>query len=100
MKSFFSRLRERQLKKKLEKAAREATEASQKHVEVMDIAKAATAAFLAAERIGAPADMLQRLGAEAAAALAEMHAMHQAEIVEILDAMKTFVPENSSTKEG
>jgi hypothetical protein len=100
MKSFFSRLRERQWKKTLENAAREATEASRKHAEVMDRAKTATAAFLAAERIGAPADMLQRLGAEAAAALAEMHKMHQAEIVEILDAVTTFCPENSSTKEG
>jgi hypothetical protein len=98
--TFFAKLRERQWKKKLEKAAREATEASRKHFEVMDRAKAATARFLAAERIGAPPDMLQKLGAEAAAALAEMHAMHQTEIVEILDAMTTLCPENSSKKEG
>jgi hypothetical protein len=100
MKGLFSRLRERQWKRKLEKAAREATEASRKHGQVMDRAKAATAAFLAAERIGAPADMLQKLAAEAADALAAMNAMHQAEIVEILDTMMTFSPDNNSTKEG
>jgi hypothetical protein len=87
MTSFFKRLRDRQWKRRLEKTVREAAEASRKHTEVMDRAKTATATFLAAERIGAPPDMLQKLGAEAAAALAEMHAMHQAEIAEIAGAL-------------
>jgi len=98
--TFFAKLRERQWKKRLEKAAREASEASRKHVAVMDRAKLATATFLAAERIGAPADMLQKLAAEAATAIAEMNTMHQAEIAEIADAMTNFCPENISTKEG
>jgi hypothetical protein len=85
--TFFARLRARQWKRKLEKAVREAAEASLKHAEVMARAQTATATFLAAERIGAPPDLLQRLGAEATAAIAAMNEMHQAEIAEMVRAL-------------
>ena len=88
--NWFRKLRERQWKKKLEKVGREAAAKARRHIEIMERAKAASARFLAAERIGAPPDMLQKLGAEAAEALAEMHAMQKSEIAEIADAVTAF----------
>ena len=86
-KNWFRKLRERQEKKAIEKARRDAADASRKHVEVINRANLATATFLRFERICTPPDMLQGLAAEAAQALTEMHAMHQAEIADIATAL-------------
>jgi hypothetical protein len=83
MKSYFTRLRERQEKRALEKARREGTEVGRKHTEVVARVEWAAAALALAEKTG-DVEVLRKCTENAVAATTALNEMHRNEIAEIV----------------
>jgi hypothetical protein len=83
MKSYFTRLRERQEKRALEKARREGTEVGRKHTEVVARVEWAAAALALAEKTG-DVEVIRKCTENAVAATTALNEMHRSEIAEIV----------------
>jgi len=83
MKSYFTRLRERQEKRALEKARREGTEVGRKHTEVVARVEWAAAALALAEKTG-DVEVIRKCTENAVAATTALNEMHRNEIAEIV----------------
>ena len=83
MKSYFTRLRERQEKRALEKARREGAEVGRKHTEVVARVEWAAAALALAEKTG-DVEVLRKCTENAVAATTALNEMHRNEIAEIV----------------
>jgi hypothetical protein len=83
MTSYFTRLRERQEKRALEKARREGTEIGRKHTEVVARVEWAAAALALAEKTG-DVEVIRKCTENAVAATTALNEMHRNEIAEIV----------------
>jgi hypothetical protein len=86
MKSFFTRLRERQERRAKDRVHRESFAHAVTRARLLGNSQRASAAFLAAERAGAPADVLRKLADEALAANAAMDSFREQEKIQIANA--------------
>jgi hypothetical protein len=99
MKSFFTRLRERQERRAKDRVHRETFAHAVTRARLLSHSQRASATFLAAERVGAPADVLRKLADEAIAANAEMDALRAREKSDIAESFDLYDPEKKFREE-
>ena len=99
MKSFFTKLRERQDRRAKDRVQRETFAHAATRARLLSSSQRASAAFLAAERAGAPADVLRKLADEALAANAAMDSFREREKNEIAETLNIFDPEKKFREE-